>query len=728
MVYRSLCIIVLILTLTSSLYARTGLSSMDESSKSLHLSDAEIEVLALKEAGISIPQELYDLVEKQYRIESEVIINSGRQGGDTIEEAVEVELDNTYNGTTAGYTDDYDEQCPYTGSTSPDVVYLLTLEEDTGFTLDLCDAGYDSKLYVYSSDLNLMGCSDDDCGVQSEFLLELIPADDYYIIVDGYSGLSGEYVLHITEFRCDPLECNGTEEIEDNGGCNADTPAFQEIALDETICGTTWCEDGDWDEDWFVFDLSEFYTVSLVVEAYSFDPLMTIISDPVENCTGSTVAAVNTGEFCMAEIYNTILGPGHYYAWIREADTNTETIDAEYSITFTGELYTPPNGDVCETALLIDELPFSASGTTSDNTDSFGNISADEWYELQLPQSSYVFITLCGPNTDFDTYLYLLSDDCATILAHDDDGSVCDEDSAPYEPSEVYQFLPAGDYRLCVEGFNSNSGEYSINITAEEVYCEPLICTGIAEIEDNSGCNVQPPVFHSIALSDTVCGQLWSTPSERDMDWYEFDVSDYSLVTITVNSIYCDPHLIIAADNDQDCEYTVVSDENSGSLCESEMASLVLSPGHYYAGLFHDTYESISGDYSLTLQSELYEFPEIQINPDSVHAIVDYGYVDSSHTFTVSNISDDHPLDFWISSPSPGDSAFSSALGFDGDGDYVSTQLVISDFSQITFEAWVKHEADGVVITTRHLEPESSLTLRTNGGHAVIASDCSGHY
>ena len=31
-------------------------------------------------------------------------------------------------GTTVGYTDDYDEECPYTGSTSPDVVYSFTLQ------------------------------------------------------------------------------------------------------------------------------------------------------------------------------------------------------------------------------------------------------------------------------------------------------------------------------------------------------------------------------------------------------------------------------------------------------------------------------------------------------------------------------------------------------------------------------------------------------------------------
>ena len=47
------------------------------------------------------------------------------QGGDTIFDATVVTgLPYTVSGTTVGYTNDYDEACPYTGSTSPDVVYV----------------------------------------------------------------------------------------------------------------------------------------------------------------------------------------------------------------------------------------------------------------------------------------------------------------------------------------------------------------------------------------------------------------------------------------------------------------------------------------------------------------------------------------------------------------------------------------------------------------------------
>ena len=50
-----------------------------------------------------------------------------RQGGNTIEDATVIDnLTESLQGTTVGYEDNYDEVCPYTGATSPDVVYSFT--------------------------------------------------------------------------------------------------------------------------------------------------------------------------------------------------------------------------------------------------------------------------------------------------------------------------------------------------------------------------------------------------------------------------------------------------------------------------------------------------------------------------------------------------------------------------------------------------------------------------
>ena len=107
-------------------------------------------------------------------------------------------------GTTVGFTDDYDEECPYTGSTSPDVVYMMT---STGGTYDftLCeDSQYDTKIYIYDMDQVNVACNDDDCttaaGVNwvSQLLGVSLDAGVYYVVVDGYGGAEGEYTLDIT--------------------------------------------------------------------------------------------------------------------------------------------------------------------------------------------------------------------------------------------------------------------------------------------------------------------------------------------------------------------------------------------------------------------------------------------------------------------------------------------------------------------------------------------------
>jgi hypothetical protein len=126
------------------------------------------------------------------------------QGGDTIATATPLAIGNNA-GTTVGYINDYDEICPYSGSTSPDVVYYYTPTADASLTLDLCvgTTNYDTKIYVYDSSGGPpnVGCNDDACSspLYSSFVSLLSVAVDagetYYIIVDGYGLSSGNYTL-----------------------------------------------------------------------------------------------------------------------------------------------------------------------------------------------------------------------------------------------------------------------------------------------------------------------------------------------------------------------------------------------------------------------------------------------------------------------------------------------------------------------------------------------------
>ncbi|MDD5718668.1 MAG: hypothetical protein PHQ53_03150 [Candidatus Krumholzibacteria bacterium] len=205
-----------------------------------------------------------------------------RQGGDTILTAVPITLFDgaQYTGTTVGYLNDYDEVCPYTGSTAPDVVYKTTPTVTGTWDLDLCYSSYDTKIYVYDVNLNLIGCNDDayfaaPCYTYSSKLNVTLNAGmEYYIIIDAYGAHAGAYLLDIAEYFACVIECPGSgpednvfvegepplvngHEDAYNGGCASSDFGFPFQTLEcSTICGTTGfflSNDGAQyrDTDWF---------------------------------------------------------------------------------------------------------------------------------------------------------------------------------------------------------------------------------------------------------------------------------------------------------------------------------------------------------------------------------------------------------------------------------------------------------------------------------------------
>jgi hypothetical protein len=129
-----------------------------------------------------------------------------RQGGDTIADAVTIAIPYNGAGTTAGYTNDYDEVCPYSGSTSPDVVYTFTVATARALDVDLAGSSYDTKVYLYDAALELIACNDDyhpDYTSRIEGV-EVAADETYYLVIDGYGGDAGEYALAIEDFiPCD---------------------------------------------------------------------------------------------------------------------------------------------------------------------------------------------------------------------------------------------------------------------------------------------------------------------------------------------------------------------------------------------------------------------------------------------------------------------------------------------------------------------------------------------
>ncbi len=126
------------------------------------------------------------------------------QGGDDIASATVIpSIPYTTTGTTVGYTDDYDEDCPASFDDTPDVVYAFTPATDVTVDIDLCASSFNTKVYLYeNTEGNLVACDDNGCGTARSFLgmVDLFAGNTYYIIVDGgFSDVNteGEYVLDI---------------------------------------------------------------------------------------------------------------------------------------------------------------------------------------------------------------------------------------------------------------------------------------------------------------------------------------------------------------------------------------------------------------------------------------------------------------------------------------------------------------------------------------------------
>lgn len=185
----------------------------------------------------------------------------------------------TDTGTTCDDLNDYDVDCPYTGAASPDVLYSFVAGFSGYLRVDLCGSAFDTKLLVLDHMEELVACNDDayydeTCGHNTSLIpdLAITEGETYTIVVDGYGGACGDYILNISEAGVPEvctLVCEGEDEGEPplfdgyqdlyNGGCNSFDLGypFQDLTGDAMgefqLCGTSgWYDTAARDTDWFI--------------------------------------------------------------------------------------------------------------------------------------------------------------------------------------------------------------------------------------------------------------------------------------------------------------------------------------------------------------------------------------------------------------------------------------------------------------------------------------------
>lgn len=138
-------------------------------------------------------------------------------------------------GNTEDCNNNYDEVCPFSGSTSPDAVFSYTPSADQVINLSLCNPGtdYDTKLYIYEGSVtpgSPHACDDDACGFAGGYAsqLDCVPVSggtEYIIVVDGYAGDFGNFELTVSADETAPVVTCPAPLV---------VPSFQDLPL----CGS----------------------------------------------------------------------------------------------------------------------------------------------------------------------------------------------------------------------------------------------------------------------------------------------------------------------------------------------------------------------------------------------------------------------------------------------------------------------------------------------------------
>jgi hypothetical protein len=205
----------------------------------------------------------------------------GREGGETADDAFPI---NAIPFVDTGYTydniNDYDEVCPYSGSTAPDVVYVFTPEDPIyAYTIDLCESNYDTKVYVYENSITPgtpHACNDDaQCGPtpyrsRIDHVI-MLTGVTYYIVVDGYGTNAGGYTIEVRPYQegppCPEVVCPPGAILEGepplaedyvdeyNSGCTSSSLDRFQFLDSSVLCGRSgWFlrdETSNRDTDWF---------------------------------------------------------------------------------------------------------------------------------------------------------------------------------------------------------------------------------------------------------------------------------------------------------------------------------------------------------------------------------------------------------------------------------------------------------------------------------------------
>ena len=266
-------------------------------------------------------------------------------------------------------------------------------------------------------------------------------------------------------------------------------------------------------------------------------------------------------------------------------------------------------GEDIESAVLIPELPFYDVDSTTGFNDDYdeacphSSTSPDVVYKYTPVIDEMIDISLCNPETNYDTKLYVYQNSHTPGMPF-----ACDDDACPGYLSKISSLMVFGGntYYIVVDGYGGDAGRYGLMVTV------PIIggCTG-------DDCNdpiqlsfpedlpyLKTNQYTCNRLDDYGAGEMCSGYGYGDGEdlVYQFNVSSMTEIEITIEPKGTTWSYVEIRDECQppngNCIYHF--ENSSGSAYVSDIVTL--NPGTYF--MLIDTWPTPSciPDFDITIE------------------------------------------------------------------------------------------------------------------------------
>lgn len=472
-------------------YAADGTTQLDADDDGGAGATSRLELAITGNANYNEGDTIYILVEgfssNTGNFVLDVQATSGNPAGNMMSSALTVgSLPYNNAGSTVCYTDEI-------GNPSNDVWFMYIIESCTdSLIVSLDSSNYDTYLRILDAAGNQLDFDDDGgVGATSREVISVFNDTDYnegdtiFIVVEGFSGNNGDYVLDISRTTGTP-----PNDMASGAMMVATAPA--------SLSGNTSCFSntiGNTAADaWFMYVI-EPCTDSLYVDLsnsmfdtylriYAADTVTLLDDDDDGGFSNRSLLELDVTNDPDYNIGDTI------FIVVEGFGSNAGMFQLDVMRT---RNYTP--GDVAADAINIASLPFVDSANTASGcySNSIGNNSNDVWYQHIIGNCTND-LTISLDSSDFDTYLRVYAADAMTQIAFNDDGGVGTTSRLDINVPTNTAFNDGDTIYILVEGFSANNGNYVLEVSsttgnlAGDSISTALPITAMDTLTGNTGC------------------------------------------------------------------------------------------------------------------------------------------------------------------------------------------------------------------------------------------------